>query len=121
MGQSAASFPQISDWWVLATLGLERTAGRGRVFRQLLGWTNGTLHQVTATVRAAPVQFALCTMATERAFEAAYHRLVRRRRQIFIAAFAVRPEFEHGVTILALSQHLIGAQGAMLSQMLETR
>lgn len=68
---------------------------RWRIFRKQMRGPDRSRTETTAAVRTATAQYVLGTERTERAFEAADHRIGRIGRQIKIAAFAVGTELEH--------------------------
>src|SRR5688572_10518643 len=73
----------------------QHTPGRGGVFDELAGRAHGPARKFTAAIRAGSGKHALSAIGAERALEGADHRLARLRRQILVAAFAVRPEVQH--------------------------
>jgi hypothetical protein len=73
-----------------ASFGLEDPHRRRRKSRELLGGADGTGHELTTTVRAAPMKRRLSAVATEGALEAADPGVEGLRRQVLIAALAIR-------------------------------
>src|SRR5262245_7462267 len=68
---------------------------RGRIFGELLGGPHRTARKLAAAVRTGSAEDVCGTVSAKRALEGADHRLSRMRRQVLVAAFAVRPELQH--------------------------
>jgi len=62
---------------------------------QILGGTDRSWRKITAAVWANPVQDIVGTSGAEGAFISAYAGVSRIRRQVAIAAFTIRAEFQH--------------------------
>src|SRR6266478_9230697 len=60
-------------------------------------WPDRARHKAAAAIRADVEQHALDAIGAERALVAADPRIGRVRRQILVAIFAIRPEFEHAL------------------------
>src|SRR3954451_12958659 len=74
---------------------LDDPPGRSRVAHQPVGRADRAPHQIAATIRTASGQHALGAVAAERALIRADPRLFRVRRQVAVAALAVRTQFKH--------------------------
>jgi hypothetical protein len=87
-----------------AALRLEHAHRRWRIVGELRWRANRARDEVAAAVRATSAEPVVHAIATERALERADHRVGRRRRQIFVAAFAIGAQLEHQSTLLPSSR-----------------
>ena len=78
-----------------AWMRLQGARGGGGVLGELVGGTDRPADQLAAAVGATPLEDRVCAAPAECALVSADHRLGRLRRQIAIAALAVRAELQH--------------------------
>ena len=74
---------------------LHDALGRSGMPDQLLGGTDRSWGKIPAAVWANPMQHIVGTGGAESAFVRAYAGVSRIRRQVTIAAFTIRAEFQH--------------------------
>src|SRR4051812_12220858 len=77
---------------VAAALRLEYSFRRSRVFCQFRRGPDRARNENAGAIRAYAAELALGAAPAKRAFETADHRVVRLRRQILVAAFAIGSE-----------------------------
>jgi len=90
-----------------ATLRLEYALSRSWEFVKLVGRPNWPTHKFAAAIRTAAVQDGISASAPERAFKRANHRVRRVWQKIAIATLAVRPEEQHGCSIVRYGSDFI--------------
>src|SRR5262249_12406579 len=76
-------------------LRLEHAFGRRRKLCELAGWTDRAPREVAAAIRAAAAELRFHAIAAEHALERADHGVGRGRRQLLVAASAVRSQRAH--------------------------
>src|ERR1044072_8845489 len=81
------------------SLWLHLPLSRSRKFCELVGRPDRAAHQLGTALWGAALQHVLCAASAKCALERAHHSVVRVRRQIVIAAFAVGSQREHVTTL----------------------
>ena len=95
-----------------AALGLQHAPGRRRANAEQMGGAHGPRHESAGAVRTPPSQHLFGTGGAERAFETAGPRRITGGRKVAVAAFAIRAQVQHGMSMASRDQAPYQGSGA---------
>jgi hypothetical protein len=99
-GAGATLRAELRSGGLATALRLENPLHRGWKLRELCSGPNGTRREIATAIGAAAAELAVHAVTAECAFKRANHGVRRRRRQIFVTAFAVGSQLKHDVSPL---------------------